>query len=114
VTWLHEITVLDQPFAGFFMDRAYRILQKGEEATSGEVMTGLRLKSIITPPVQRETVPVGPVTVLGAAYAGEGDVTRVELSVDNGTHLDCRIVHRAARAFLLETVAACLGAQAAG
>jgi DMSO/TMAO reductase YedYZ molybdopterin-dependent catalytic subunit len=85
VKWLQKITVLDQPFAGFFMDKAYRVFQKGEEPTSGEVMTGLRLKSIITQPIQGETLPVGPVTLLGAAYAGEGDVTRVELSVDNGT-----------------------------
>jgi DMSO/TMAO reductase YedYZ molybdopterin-dependent catalytic subunit len=85
VKWLQKITVLDQPFAGFFMDKVYRVFQKGEEPTSGEVMTGLRLKSIITQPVQGETLSAGPVTVLGAAYGGEGDVTRVELSVDNGT-----------------------------
>jgi DMSO/TMAO reductase YedYZ molybdopterin-dependent catalytic subunit len=85
VKWLHKITVLDRPFAGFFMDKVYRIFQKGQERSSGEVVTGLKLKSIITQPIRGETLPVGPVTVLGAAYAGEGNVTRVELSVDNGT-----------------------------
>jgi len=85
VKWLHKITVLDRPFAGFFMDKVYRVFQKGQEPTSGEVVTGLRLKSIITQPIQGEMLPVGLVTILGAAYAGEGDVTTVEVSVDKGT-----------------------------
>jgi DMSO/TMAO reductase YedYZ molybdopterin-dependent catalytic subunit len=85
VKWLHKITVLDRPFAGFFMDKVYRVFQKGQEPTSGEVVTSLKLKSIITQPIQGETLPVGLVTILGAAYAGEGNVTTVEVSVDNGT-----------------------------
>jgi DMSO/TMAO reductase YedYZ molybdopterin-dependent catalytic subunit len=84
VKWLRTITVLDQPFAGFFMDKVYRVLQTGQDRTTGEVVTGLQLKSIITQPVKGETIPVGAVTVLGAAYAGEQDVASVEVSVDGG------------------------------
>ena len=84
VKWLRKIIVLDRPFAGFFMDKVYRVFQKGQDPTTGEVVTGLKLKSIITQPVKGETLPVGPITVLGAAYGGEADVATVEVSVDGG------------------------------
>jgi DMSO/TMAO reductase YedYZ molybdopterin-dependent catalytic subunit len=84
VKWLSKITVLDRPYEGFFMDNVYRIFQKGEDPKSGEVVTGLSLKSIITQPLRDETLSKGPVMILGAAYAGETDIERVEVSVDAG------------------------------
>ena len=35
-------------------------------------------------PVAGDKLPAGPVSVLGAAYAGEAAVERVDLSIDNG------------------------------
>ncbi len=90
VKWLHRITLLEKPFEGFFMDKVYRVFQKGEDPKSGSVVTGLHLKSIITQPVPKETVPAGQITVLGAAYAGEGRVRHVEVSWD-----DAKSWHRA-------------------
>jgi DMSO/TMAO reductase YedYZ molybdopterin-dependent catalytic subunit len=84
VKWLHKITVLDQPFEGFYMDKVYRKFQKGQDPTTGEVVKGINLKSIITQPEKSETLEAGLVTILGAAYAGEAEVEQVELSVDNG------------------------------
>ncbi len=82
VKWLHRITVLDRPVEGFFMDNVYRVFQKGEDPANGAVVKGLRLKSIITQPQVGECLPVGSLTVLGAAYGGEADIDRVEVSVD--------------------------------
>jgi DMSO/TMAO reductase YedYZ molybdopterin-dependent catalytic subunit len=84
VKWLRNIMVLDRPFEGFFMDKVYRVFQTGQDPKTGEVCTSLKLKSIITQPLPGETVAAGVVTVLGAAYAGEGHVERVEISLDNG------------------------------
>ena len=84
VKWLCRITLLDRPFEGFYMDKVYRVFQRGEDPKSGRVVTKLQVKSIITQPAPAEKVPLGPVTVLGAAYAGEVDVERVEVSVDDG------------------------------
>jgi hypothetical protein len=42
------------------------------------------LKSIITQPRPGETLPAGRLVVLGAAYGGESDVARVDVSVDTG------------------------------
>jgi DMSO/TMAO reductase YedYZ molybdopterin-dependent catalytic subunit len=84
VKWLHKIFVLDRPYEGFYMDKVYRKFQKGQDPGTGEVVTGISLKSIITQPERSETLAAGSVTILGAAYAGETEVKRVEVSVDNG------------------------------
>ena len=84
VKWLHKITVLDRPFEGFFMDNVYRYYQKGQDPKTGEIVTGLNLKSIITQPEKSEKLEAGIVTILGAAFAGETSVERVEISVNNG------------------------------
>jgi hypothetical protein len=75
VKWLGQITVLERSFEGFFMDQVYRIYQKGQEPQTGEVVTSLNLKSIITHPEDGNKLPAGIITVLGAAYGSE---TKIE------------------------------------
>ena len=84
IKWLSRITLLDRPFAGFFMDKVYRVFQKGEEPASGEVVTAIPLKSIITFPADGTTFATGMVPIRGAAYSGEALVARVEISFDDG------------------------------
>ena len=84
VKWLKRITVLDKPYEGFFMDKVYRVFQKGQDPASGEIVTGIKLKSIITQPLPGEQRQAGRVVVLGAAYGGEERVEKVEVSPDNG------------------------------
>jgi len=84
VKWLHRIEVLDRPFEGFFMDKVYRVFQKGEDPKSGEVVTGIQVKSIIVEPQKDQVFPAGIIPVRGAAYAGEAGIEKVEVSVDHG------------------------------
>ena len=84
VKWLTKITLIAAPVKGFFMDKVYRIFQKGEDPSSGEVVTGISIKSIITQPTQDERLLTGVIPIRGAAYAGENSVKHVEISVDNG------------------------------
>ncbi len=84
VKWLGKITVLDRPHEGHFMDNVYRVFQKGEDSKSGTVVTGLKLKSIITQPLEGEEISSGSVVILGAAYGGEADIDRVAVSTDGG------------------------------
>ena len=86
VKWLSKITLMREPYQGFFMDKVYRIFGRGEESTTGRRVTAIRLKSIITQPEGDTVFPVGEITILGAAYAGESTVTKVEISLDNGTN----------------------------
>ena len=66
------------------MDQVYRVYQKGQDPGTGDIVTGLKLKSIITQPAGGEKIPAGKVTLLGAAYSGEATVERVDVSTDNG------------------------------
>lgn len=84
VKWLKHITVLEKPYEGFFMDKVYRVFQKGEDPKTGDIITSIQLKSIITQPLPGEQCRAGRVVVLGAAYAGEEHVDRVEVSTDAG------------------------------
>jgi DMSO/TMAO reductase YedYZ molybdopterin-dependent catalytic subunit len=88
VKWLHKITVLEQPFEGFFMDKVYRIFQKGEDPESGQVVKDINVKSIIVEPAKDEELSVGTLAIRGAAYAGEAGIQKVEVSVDNGKTWD--------------------------
>jgi DMSO/TMAO reductase YedYZ molybdopterin-dependent catalytic subunit len=84
VKWLHKITVLDRPYEGHFMDKVYRIFQKGEDPKSGAIVKDMVVKSIIFEPLNGETLPLGVVAIRGAAYAGEIGIKGVDISVDVG------------------------------
>jgi DMSO/TMAO reductase YedYZ molybdopterin-dependent catalytic subunit len=84
VKWLQKITVLRQPYEGFFMDRVYRIFQKDEDPKTGEVVKDIIVKSIILEPLNDETLSAGMLPIRGAAYAGEAGVQAVDVSVDEG------------------------------
>ena len=93
VKWLHKITVLDQPHEGFFMDRVYRVFQKGEDPKTGKVVKDINIKSIIVEPLNDETLPAGIVPIRGAAYAGEAGIKAVDVSVDDGqTWLPAKLI----------------------
>ena len=89
VKWLKEITVLSEEFAGNFMKPGYRMptraLAPGEEVKPEETaaITALNVKSVIAQPA-RDVRRGGPVRVSGAAWAGENDVAKVEISSDGG------------------------------
>jgi DMSO/TMAO reductase YedYZ molybdopterin-dependent catalytic subunit len=84
VKWLTHITVLDHAFEGHFMDNVYRVFQEGQEPATGAVVTNMKLKSIITQPTHGETLKAGTVLILGAAYGGEKEVEKIEISLDGG------------------------------
>lgn len=85
VKWLNRITVLEKQYEGFFMDKVYRVFDKGEDSKKGEVVKEIQLKSIIFQPQIGEKLDPGEIPILGAAYAGEKDIAKVEISVDGGS-----------------------------
>ena len=70
---VQEETILDKAFAYTVTD-----------PKTGETVTDINIKSIITQPEPEAVLPVGNVTILGAAYAGEADIEKVEVSTDGG------------------------------
>ena len=85
VKWLNRITVLDEPFEGFFQKRRYVFIKEGEtDRQSLQPVTRLRVKSIINRPRHGEVVHPGVYTILGKAWSGEGEIAVVEVSTNGG------------------------------
>src|ERR1700683_376031 len=88
--WLTEIKLLDAEFAGNFMNPAYRWpnqpVKPGDAVKPEDThpLTALSVKSVIAGPSDGASVSSGKIIVHGAAWAGEADITRVEISTDNG------------------------------
>lgn len=88
--WLAEIKILDAEFVGNFMSPGYRFPNqpgKPGEAIKPEdthPLTALSVKSVIAGPSDGGTVKAGKIPVHGAAWAGEADVVKVEVSTDGG------------------------------
>jgi len=90
--WLTEIKVLGSEFVGNFMSPGYRFPNlpgKPGEAVKPEdthPLTALSVKSVISGPHDGATLKSGVIKVQGAAWAGEGDVAKVEVSTDGGVN----------------------------
>jgi sulfite oxidase len=88
--WLTEIKVLESEFVGNFMSPGYRFPNqpgKPGEAVKPEdthPVTTLNVKSVISGPLDGANLKAGRVAVHGAAWAGEADVVKVEISIDGG------------------------------
>jgi DMSO/TMAO reductase YedYZ molybdopterin-dependent catalytic subunit len=89
--WLAEIKVLESEFVGNFMNPGYRFpnqpvkLGDSVKPEDTHVLTSLNVKSVITGPPDGSDLRPGKLTVHGAAWAGEADVVKVEISVDGGS-----------------------------
>src|SRR5436309_2039199 len=89
--WLTEIKVLGEEFNGNFMKPGYRMpnqpVQPGADVNPDDThpITALNVKSIIAGPIDNSIVRSRSVHVHGAAWAGEADVARVEISTDGGS-----------------------------
>jgi sulfite oxidase len=102
--WLTEIEVLDTEFAGNYMNPGYRL--PNQPVKPGEVVkpedthavTALNVKSVISGPSDGAEIRAGRTTVHGVAWAGEADVTKVEISTDGGASwVPAKLGHEQAR-----------------
>jgi len=88
--WLTEIKVLDKEFDGNFMKPAYRMpnepVKPGESVNPDAThpLTALAVKSLIASPSDGATLKKHAIQIHGAAWAGEADIARVDISTDSG------------------------------
>ena len=88
--WLSEIKVLEKEFDGNFMKPGYRMpnhpLEPGEplNVDDSHVLTSLNVKSVITAPGEGSILQSRVFAVQGAAWAGEAEIVKVEVSSDKG------------------------------
>ncbi|HTA50323.1 MAG TPA: sulfite oxidase [Verrucomicrobiae bacterium] len=98
--WLTEIKVLEAEFVGNFMSPGYRLpnqpVQPGETVKPEDThpVTALSVKSVIAGPSDGDNLRAGNVRVHGAAWAGEADIEKVEISIDGGaTWIPAKLGH---------------------
>ncbi len=80
VKWVVGLTLSRERFVGYFQQQRYVY----DEGGMIRPVTRMRVKSMITAPVEGETVSAGSITVRGWAWSGDGGITRVELAVGGG------------------------------
>lgn len=85
VKWLTRITVSATPFDGYWQSLDYAIWKRENGRPTLTPVTDVQPKAHIARPGLREAVPAGKTyTVSGAAWAGESEVAKVEVSADEG------------------------------
>lgn len=86
VKWLTEIHVTQTPFQGFFQTLDYSYWdQSGPLSPQMTPLSVMQVKAQIARPAGDEHVAAGqPYDITGAAWTGEADIVRVEVSTDGG------------------------------
>jgi sulfite oxidase len=79
--WVVKLHVEVEPSPNHFMARGYRYTYPGELPATSLPVEAMRVKSLITSPLEGEGVRAGSVVVRGVAWTGEGTVDRVEVGL---------------------------------
>jgi DMSO/TMAO reductase YedYZ molybdopterin-dependent catalytic subunit len=86
IKWLQRIIVTDQPFTGYYQTLDYAYWHRRNQIADLTPVAELQIKAAIARPAEGETVPLNStVRIHGAAWTGDGEITKVELSTDGGT-----------------------------
>jgi DMSO/TMAO reductase YedYZ molybdopterin-dependent catalytic subunit len=85
VKWLKRLLVVDRPFRGFFQTFTYTIWERRGGLADLVPVTETQVKAQIARPAFGEVLPADSrYRVFGAAWTGEGEVAKVEVSTDGG------------------------------
>ncbi|HEY6169447.1 MAG TPA: sulfite oxidase [Verrucomicrobiae bacterium] len=90
VKWLQRIVLVDRPFRGYFKSADYTYWEARQGLPTQLLpVTENEVKAQIARPAPREIVAADSIyRVHGAAWAGEANVTQVQVSADGGTTWD--------------------------
>ncbi|GHH99018.1 sulfite oxidase [Neobacillus kokaensis] len=86
VKWIKQISVIDYKFNGSFQADDYVYYPKKESDAGAFRVTTINVNSSILNPLNREILDTGKHLIKGIAWTGEGAITKVEVSTDNGTN----------------------------
>jgi DMSO/TMAO reductase YedYZ molybdopterin-dependent catalytic subunit len=85
IKWLQRIIVTDKPFNGYYQTVDYAHWQRDEAGPALVPITEMQVKAEIARPAINEVIPVGSnYLVRGAAWSASAEITKVELSTDDG------------------------------
>lgn len=83
VKWLTRVEAVTKPFLGEFVQR-YRYFSDSAGERENAPVGPIAVRSIISSPVDGESVPRESIEIQGSAWTGTGEVTSVDLSIDGG------------------------------
>ena len=85
VKWLYRIIVTSKPFNGFYQSLDYTYWDRSGVLPTLAPLTEQQIKAEIARPETGETISANSAyRIHGAAWAGQADVAKVEVSVDSG------------------------------
>jgi DMSO/TMAO reductase YedYZ molybdopterin-dependent catalytic subunit len=85
IKWLQRIIVTSEPFTGYYQTLDYAYWKRRGGIGELAPLSEMQIKAEISRPAQGEAVPANSnVRVHGAAWTGDGEITKVELSTDGG------------------------------
>src|SRR5881409_3095204 len=86
VKWLQRIIVTDQPFTGYYQTIDYAYWKRREEVAELTPLTEMQVKAQSAEPAEGDVVPANSsLRVHGTAWTSDGEITKVELSADEGS-----------------------------
>ena len=85
IKWLQRIIVTDKIFNGYYQTLDYSYWRREGELAELVPLREMQIKAEIARPSEGETVPANSnVRVHGTAWTGDGEITKVEISSDDG------------------------------
>jgi hypothetical protein len=90
---------MKEPFGGYWQTTEYAYWDRSASQPVRRPLRDMNVKSAIARPAMREVVPAGQTyRMVGAAWTGKSEVTRVQISTDGGeTWQDARLIDPARR-----------------
>jgi DMSO/TMAO reductase YedYZ molybdopterin-dependent catalytic subunit len=86
IKWLQRIIVSDKPFNGYYQTLDYAFWKRRGDTAELTALSQLQIKAQIALPKEGETIPANSnVRVHGAAWTGDGEIAKIELSTDGGS-----------------------------
>jgi DMSO/TMAO reductase YedYZ molybdopterin-dependent catalytic subunit len=86
VKWLQRITLAERPFGGYFQTLDYTIFERRDGEQQLAPITEMQVKSQIAQPTAGQVLNTNTeVRIHGAAWTGEAEITRVDVSTNGGT-----------------------------
>ncbi|MGG3466959.1 sulfite oxidase [Neobacillus pocheonensis] len=84
VKWIKQITVIDSIYKGPFQSIDYVYYPNKNNDEGAFPVTAMNVNSTIQKPLDREILNTGTHTIKGIAWTGQGSISKVEISTDNG------------------------------
>ena len=86
IKWLQRIIVTEKPFNGYYQTLDYSFWQRQGELAKLTALSEIQIKTAITKPAEGENIQANSnVLVQGAAWTGNGEIAKVELSTNGGS-----------------------------